>query len=128
MGGVDGIADHLQCEIGLHAGAHLEIAVVHQRPAAMDALNPAQVIGDLAFQHRVDRLAEIVAQQHILGGDGAIGFQFEHPVAVGLPIAQQPARRRRDTRLQSVTGPGASWFIAGMHLSRYPLEFTPRRL
>ena len=35
---IDGIADHLQREIGLHAGAHVERAVLHQRPAAMRAL------------------------------------------------------------------------------------------
>ena len=74
------IADHLQREVGFHAGAHIEIAVVHQRPAAMSALNPAQIIRDLAFQRSVDRLAEIVAKQDILRRDGAIGFQFEHPV------------------------------------------------
>ena len=101
---VGGIADHLQREIGLHAGAHVESAVMHQRPAAMGALNPAQVIGDLAFQHGVDGLAEIVAKQHIFRRDGAIGFQFEHPVSVRLPEAEQrpasptrcspPARRR----------------------------------
>ncbi len=83
------IADHLQREIGLHAGAHVEIAVMHQRPAAMGALNPAQIIGDLAFQHGVDRLAEIMAKQHIFRRDGAIGFQFEHPVSVRLPEAEQ---------------------------------------
>ena len=97
---IDGIADHLQREIGLHAGAHVEGAVMHQRPAAMGALNPAQVIGDLAFKHGIDRLAEVVAQQHIFRRDGAIGFQFEHQMSVGLHVAEQPLRRRRDARLQ----------------------------
>jgi hypothetical protein len=61
---------------------------MHQRPAAVDALNPAQIVCDLGFQHRVDRLAKIVAEQHIFRGDGAIGFQFEHPMSVRLPIIQ----------------------------------------
>ena len=66
----------------------------------MVALNPAQVIGDLAFQHGVDRLAEIVPKQHIFRRDGAVGFQFEHPVPVRLPEAKQCARRRGDAGLQ----------------------------
>ena len=57
-------------------------------PAAMGALNPAQVIGDLAFQHGVDGLAEVVAKQHIFRRDGAVGFQFEHPVSVRLPVSR----------------------------------------
>ena len=101
---LDGIADHLQREIGLHAGAHLEFAVMHQRPAAMGALHPAQVIGDLGFESGIDGLAEIVAQQHILRRNGAIGLQFEHPVSVALPVAKQPLRRRRDARLQGGSG------------------------
>ena len=49
-GASDGIADHLQREIGLHAGAHVERAVLHQRPAAMRALHAAQIVGDLGFE------------------------------------------------------------------------------
>ncbi len=113
---VHGIADHLQREIGLHAGAHLEIAVVHQRPAAMGALNPAQVICDLGFQHGVDRLAQIVAKQHILRRNGAVGFQLEHPMSVRLPVTQQRARRRFDARLQGATGLDPHCAISGMHL------------
>ena len=101
---IRGIADHLQRKIGFHAGAHLEIAVVHQGPAAVGALNPAQIICDLGFQHGVDGLAEIVAKQHIFGGNGGIGFQLEHPVSIRLPVAEQPLRRRRDARLQGGTG------------------------
>ena len=41
---------------------------MHQRPAAMGALHPAQIIGDLGFEHGIDGLAEIVAQQHIFRG------------------------------------------------------------
>ena len=32
---VDGMAGHLQREIGFHAGAHVEWSVLNQRPAAM---------------------------------------------------------------------------------------------
>ena len=40
---VDVVADHLEREIGLHARAHVEIAVMEQRPAAMRALDAAQI-------------------------------------------------------------------------------------
>ena len=57
---------------------------MHQRPAAMGALDAAQIVGDLGFEHRVDRLAEIVPQQNVFGRDGAVGLELEHPMAVGL--------------------------------------------
>ena len=46
------VADHLQREIGLHAGADVEVAVVEQRPAAVRALDAAQIDGDLALRAR----------------------------------------------------------------------------
>ena len=80
---VDGIADHLEREIGLHARAHVEVAVVEQRPAAvLRALRPPQIDRDLALQLGIDRLAEIVAQQHVFGGNGGVGLELEAPVAV----------------------------------------------
>ncbi len=48
--GVDRIADHLEREIGLHARAHVEGAVVEQRPAAVLALDAAQIDRDLGFE------------------------------------------------------------------------------
>ncbi len=70
----------------------------------MGALNPAQVVGDLALQRGVDRFAEIVAKQHIFRRNGAIGLQFEHPMSVRLPVAEQSAGGRRDARLQGAAG------------------------
>ncbi len=87
--GVDGIADHLQRKIGFDAGAHVERAVLHQRPAAMCALRAAQIVGDLGFEFAVDGLSQIVAQQNVFGRDRAVGFQLEHKMSVGLPIAEQ---------------------------------------
>ena len=49
---VDVVADHLQREIGLHARADVEGAVMEQRPAAMRALNAAQIDRDLALRVR----------------------------------------------------------------------------
>ena len=55
-----------------------------ERPAAVDALDAAQIGGDLGFQRGVDPLAEIVAQQHVFGRDGGVGLELEYPVAVPL--------------------------------------------
>ncbi len=65
---IDRIADHLEREIGLHARAQVEVAVLKQRPAAVPrALRPPQIDGDLALQLGIDRLGEIVAQQNVFG-------------------------------------------------------------
>ena len=40
---VDRVADHLQREIGLHAGAHVELAFVEERPAAVRSLDAAEI-------------------------------------------------------------------------------------
>ena len=80
--GVDGIADHLQREIGLHGRADVEIAVGKQRPAAVGALDAAQIDGDLGFERGIDRLAEIVPQQHVFGRNGGVGLELEQPMAV----------------------------------------------
>ena len=56
MLGIGRIADHLEREIGFHARAHVELAVMEQRPAAVSALDAAQIGGDLCLQRGVDRL------------------------------------------------------------------------
>ena len=85
----------------------------------MGALHPAQVIGDLAFQYGVDGFAEVVAKQHIFRRDGAVGFQFEHPMSVRLPEAEKCARRCGDAGLQGAgfNGLNANGVRAGMHLA-----------
>ena len=62
------VPDHLECEIGLHARAHVEVAAVKQRPAAMRALDAAQIDGDLLLQLGIDRLAAIMAQSTYSAG------------------------------------------------------------
>ena len=47
---IDGVADHLEREIGLHARAHVEVAVAKQRPAAVLALNAPEIDRDLGLQ------------------------------------------------------------------------------
>ena len=93
---VDVVADRLQREIGFHAGAHVERAVMEQRPAAVLALDAAQIDGDLALQLGIHRLGQIMTQQHIFGRNGGIGFELEAPVPVRLlGIEHRPRRRRR---------------------------------
>ena len=48
-------------EIGLDAGAHVEGAVVEQRPAAVRALDAAEIGGDLRLERQVGRLAAEMA-------------------------------------------------------------------
>ena len=123
---IDGIADHLQREIGFDAGAHVERAVMHQRPAAMVALRAAQIVRDLGFERAVDGLGEIVAQQDIFRRDRAVGFQLEHKVPIGLPVAKQRFGRRRDALLQRDgidcrDGVDCNFFVYGKHSLDIPL-------
>ena len=94
------VADHLQREIGLHGGADVEIAVAKQRPAAVRALDAAQIDGDLRFERGIDRLAEIVPQQHVFGRNGGIGLELEHPMAVGPLAREQSVGRRGDGAIE----------------------------
>ncbi len=94
---VDIVTDHLEREIGLYRRRDIEIPGVEQRPAiVLGGLDAAQITADLGFEFGVDWLTEIVAQQHIFGRDGAIGFEFEHPVpVVALDVAQRGGGARR---------------------------------
>ena len=99
--GVDRIADHLEREIGLHARAHVEGAFVEQRPAAVRALDAAQIDRDLAFELGVDRLAAEVAHQHVFGRNGGVGLELEHPMPVRLLAVEQRAGGPLNAVLQS---------------------------
>ena len=48
------------------------------------------------LQFGIHRLAEIVAQQHVFGGDGAVGLKLEHPVSIGTLALQQRVGRGLD--------------------------------
>jgi hypothetical protein len=98
--GAGRIADHLEGEIRLHAGARIERAAVEQRPAAVLALAAAQVAGDLAFQAGVGRFAQVVHHQHVFGRDGDVRLQFVDPVAVRTLVGQQGRERPVDGALQ----------------------------
>ena len=82
---VDAVADHLQREIGFHAGAHVEGAVMKQRPAAMRALDAAQIDArSCASSAASTGSPQIVPQQHVFGRDGG-----------SRPRARTPNGRRR---------------------------------
>ena len=70
---------------------------MEQRPAAVRRLGcGADRRRSCASSAGIDRLAEIVPQQHIFGRDGGIGLELEHPMAVGLLAGEQRLRRRLD--------------------------------
>ncbi len=93
---VDAVADHLQREIGFHAGAHVELALMEQGPAAMLALDAAQIFADLPLALDVRLLAEVVREQDIFGGDRGVGLELEAPMAIlsadGSRAPPQPPR------------------------------------
>ena len=62
----------------------------------MRRLNAAQIDGDFLLQRGVDRLAEIMAQQHIFGRDGGVRFQLEQKMPVGALRRQQRLGGRLD--------------------------------
>src|SRR5208282_589120 len=57
--------------------------------AAVVALDAAQIDGDLGLKRRVHRLAEVMPQQHVFGGNGRVGLELEHPVAVRPLLREQ---------------------------------------
>ena len=93
MGRVDGIADHLEGVVSLHAGADIEGALMEQRPAAMGGLDAPEIAGDLRFEREVRRLAEEMLQQDIFGRNRGIGLELEDPMAV-LALERQDGLRR----------------------------------
>ena len=81
-----------------------KIAVSEQRPAAMRALDAAQIDRDFLFEHGIDRLSQIMPQQHVFGRNGGVSFELEHPMAVGALARQQRIRRASNAPLQRVGG------------------------
>jgi hypothetical protein len=94
--GIDRVADHLEREISFHARAQVEGTVVKQRPAAMVALDAAQIGSDLGLQRGVDRLGQIVPQQNVFRRNGRVRLEFEYPMSVRPLQGKQRAGRRLD--------------------------------
>src|SRR3546814_6728226 len=78
---------------------------MEQRPAAVAALDGAQVVGDLgldrAERRRVD-LAQEMLQEDVFRRDGGVGFQLEQPVAVGALLGFQGRAHLADQRVDGV--------------------------
>ena len=86
----------------------------------MRALDAAQIGGDATFERRIDRFAEIVAQQHIFRRDGGVGLELEQKMAVGVLPREQRLRRGIDMGIEVEsliarhrTVIAASWRIIG---------------
>ena len=107
------VADHPEREIRLHARAHVERAVVKERPAAVRALDATQILRDLGLEHGIDRLAAVMPQQDIFGGNRGVGFQLEHPMPVGLLAIEQRRRRMRDAAIERVHATDGHSLLAG---------------
>src|SRR5262249_34121285 len=92
--------DHLEGEVGLDAGAHVEIAGIEQRPAAMLTLDAPEIDRDLRLESGVDGLAEIVPQQDIFGGNGRVRLELEDPMTVLSLNGEEGARRPLDGAIE----------------------------
>ena len=60
-----------------------------QGPAAVVALDAAQIDADLALQREVIGFAQVVTQEDVFGRNGRVGFEFEHPVPIGALALEQ---------------------------------------
>ena len=67
----------------------------------MRALDAAQINGDLRFERGIDRLAEIVPQQHVFGRNGGVGLKLEYPMPVRPLAREQGIGRGGDRVLKS---------------------------
>jgi hypothetical protein len=81
----------------------------------MFALYSAEIFGDLLLQIGVDRLAEIMAEQNILGRNGGVGLELEHPVTVGLLFLQQRVGRARDGSFERFARERGDGLGSGLH-------------
>ena len=72
----------------------------NKRPAAVRALDAAQIGGDAGFEHGIDRFAEIVAQQHVFGRNGGVGFELEQKMTVGALAGEQRLRGSFDMPIE----------------------------
>ena len=94
------VADHLQREIGLDAGADVERARVDERPAAMIALDSPEIDGDQALEFEIGLLAAKMPEQHVFGRDRRVGLELEAPMAVVTLLGEQRLRRAGNVALQ----------------------------
>ena len=99
MLGFGRIADELEREIGLYAGADVEVPVVEQWPPAVRGLQASQIACDLRFEGRIG-LAEKMLEDDVLGRDRGIGFQLEDPMPVRALLPEQRGGSRLDAAVE----------------------------
>ena len=95
------VPDHLQRKIGFDARAQIEIAAMEQRPAAVGALDAAQISSDQPFQFQIRALAPKVAQQHVFRRNGRVSFELEAPMSLGLLARREGFGRGTDVVFES---------------------------
>jgi hypothetical protein len=116
--GVDRVARKLERVVGLDGRADVGVAAVEQRPTAVGILDAAQVGAELRFEHPVERVARVVREEDVLGGDRRVGFELEDPVTVGLLPREKSPGRRRDGVVETILR-GCVLRQADRHSARY---------
>lgn len=66
-------------------------------------LAPPQIDADPRLEPGIDRLAQIVPQQHVFGGDRRVGLELVDPVAIMLLLGEQALRTAYDCRFDPRT-------------------------
>ena len=96
------ITDQLQRVVSLDRCTDIEITVMVKRPATvLGFLNSPQIDGKLAL-NLVVRLAKVVIEHNIFGGDRRICLKFERPMAVTLLLIEQPVPGRAHDRFGTI--------------------------
>src|ERR1700751_565046 len=93
---------HLERKVSLDAGAQIETAFVKQWPAAVSALDAAQISSNEAFQLQIRALAAKVAKQHVFRRNGRVGFELEAPMSVRLLMRREGFGRSRNVAFESI--------------------------
>ena len=96
------VADHLEGEIGLHAGAGIERARMNERPPAVSALDSPEIDRDQALEFEIGLFAAKMPEQHVFGGDRRVGLEFEAPMAIITLLGEQRLRRAGNMALEHV--------------------------
>jgi hypothetical protein len=94
----------------------------------MLALDAAQVARDLGLEREVLRFAAEMAEQHVFGGDGGVGFELETPVAVWTAFPEE--RRAAESIRRSLVQPnrrGTPIGSASLSAKVFPNFVVPMR-
>ncbi len=75
------VAADLERVVGLDRGAHIEVAIVVEGPAAVILLDRTQISGQFLLK-RIVNLSQEMVEKNVLCRNGGVGFQFEGPVPI----------------------------------------------